>query len=111
MAARKGSPTATPSDRAASALRPLAGRQLRLALPALGAMNPGLAWISNVPEQQATADGDPLEVLGTNMAGLWFVLHDDGSVHLVDDCERELGTVIFATIDAFAEELRRQNGA
>jgi|SRR5579859_643736 len=111
MTAEKRSRTKASVGDAAAALRPFVGRELRLALPAMGPMNPGLAWISKVPEQHATPDGEPLEVLGTNMAGLWFVLDDDGSVHLVDDCERELGTVIFATVNAFAAELARQNGA
>jgi hypothetical protein len=79
-------------------------RELRLELPRLGPMSPGLVWINEEPE---TEDG--LCVLGTNMAGLWFVLADDGSIHLVDDVERELGTKVFADVDAFAKELARQN--
>jgi hypothetical protein len=83
---------------------------LVLSLPKLGSMSPGLAVLWRDPETHEGADGDALTVVGSNMAGLWFVLAADGSVHLVDDCERELGTKLFPSAEAFAAELRRQNG-
>lgn len=108
--ARRSAPLESPArPTGASPLGALAGRELRLDLPKLGAMSPGLASVFRQPETHESADGDALSVLGTNMAGLWFVLADDGSVHLVDDCERELGTRVFPSVEAFAEELRRQN--
>jgi hypothetical protein len=51
-----------------------------------------------------------LDPSGTATAGLWFVHADDGSIHLVDDCERELGLEIFPALDAFVNEIARQNG-
>ncbi|MDX2011172.1 MAG: hypothetical protein SFW67_13315 [Myxococcaceae bacterium] len=91
-------------------LRPLAGLELRLTLAKLGPMNPGLAQVWRTPERSEGVQGEPFTVLGSNGSSLWFALAEDGSVHLVDDVERELGARIFPTVDAFAEELRRQNG-
>src|SRR5262245_20560914 len=75
---------------ASLALRAFAQRQLHLELPRLGNMSPGLAWIWTKPKTIDDGDGGALTVVGTNMAGLWFAVADEGSIHLVDDCEREL---------------------
>jgi hypothetical protein len=91
------------------ALKALSQRQLRLELPRLGAMSPGHVWIWKEPETHDDDAGRALIVLGSNMAGIWFVLGDDGAVHLVDDCERELGMKVFASVGAFADEVTRQN--
>ena len=73
-------------------------------------MNPGLIQIgADQPESIENADGESMTVLGTNTAGLWFVHAEDGSIHLVDDCERELGLEIFPTLEAFVREISRQN--
>jgi hypothetical protein len=90
-------------------LRPWTKKELTLALPHLESMNPGSAFFFGAPEVHDGLDGDPLTVVGTNMSGLWFVLADDGSIHLVDDVERELGMKLFPSVEALVETLRPQN--
>lgn len=98
-----------PQPAGSSPLLPFAKRQLRMEIPRLGAQSPGLAWLFATPEIEESADGEKFTVLGNNMAGLWFVLADDGSIHLVDDCEREYGEKIFDSIAELASDIARQN--
>jgi len=107
---KKAAPKTAPAERKARGpLAAFGGRELELSLPKLGALSPGIAHIWREPEVELTADGDELVVLGTNAAGLWFVLAPDGMIHLIDDAERELGTILFPSVAAFAKELARQN--
>lgn len=92
-------------------LAAFAGRESVLSLPKLGPLDPGRVEIYRTPETVPGDDEEELTVLGTNTAGLWLVLAPDGSIHLVDDCERELGTRVFESVGAFAAELSRQNPA
>src|SRR5687768_17546933 len=108
MAKRKAAKAAKVRQ-SASPLDPFRGRELRFELPELAASNPGLAWIHREPETHESSDGEMLTVIGSNMAGLWLALAGDGTVHLVDDAERELGMKIFASVAALAAELGRQN--